>query len=66
MVGTVDGFRDEDIDYATRLNQAGVPTELHVYPGAPHGFSMFGSAPVARQASDDLARWLERQFAGQL
>ncbi len=33
-VGAVDGFRDEDVDYATRLDQAGVPTELYVYPGA--------------------------------
>ena len=35
-VGTVDLFRDEDIEFATRLMQAGVPTELHVYPGAFH------------------------------
>ena len=26
-------FRDEDIEYAPRLLRAGVPTELHVYPG---------------------------------
>jgi hypothetical protein len=37
-----------------------------VYPGAPHGFSLFPDAPVARQAAEDLSRWLERQFAGQL
>ncbi len=36
-VGGADGFRDEDIDYARRLYAAGVPCELHVYPGAPHG-----------------------------
>ena len=35
-VGTVDLFRDEDIAFATRLMQAGVPTELHVNPGAYH------------------------------
>ena len=45
-VGTADLFRDEDIDYAQRLMQAGVPTELHVYPGAYHGFE--GMAPGAR------------------
>src|SRR5581483_950120 len=37
-VGTADLFRDEDIDYAQRLIHAGVPAELHVYPGAYHGF----------------------------
>jgi acetyl esterase/lipase len=36
-VGELDLFRDEDIAYATRLMQAGVPVELHVYPGGVHG-----------------------------
>ena len=35
-VGEVDLFRDEDIVFAQRLLAAGVPTELHVYPGAYH------------------------------
>ena len=39
-VGGVDGFLAEDVDYAVRLMQAGVPTELHVYPGAPHGYAL--------------------------
>lgn len=37
-VGSIDLFVDEDIDYARRLIDAGVPTELHVVPGAFHGF----------------------------
>jgi acetyl esterase/lipase len=45
-VGTADLFRDEDIDYAQRLQHAGVPVELHVYPGAYHGFE--GMAPNAQ------------------
>ena len=40
-VGTLDIFVDEDIDYAARLSQAGVPVELHVYPGAFHGSNGF-------------------------
>ena len=39
-VGSVDGFLDEDVEYAMRLNRVGVPTELHVYPGACHGYQM--------------------------
>lgn len=62
MVGTLDGFCDEDITYAQRLNQAGVPVELHVYPGAPHGFEGFApGTAVARQARRDINNWLAVQ-----
>ncbi len=65
-VGSVDGFRDEDIDYALRLNQAGVPTELHVYPGACHGFNHIAPhAAVAKQCRRDIEHWLDRQLSGQ-
>ncbi len=63
-VGAVDGFRDEDIDYALRLNQAGVPAELHVYPGACHGFNLIArEAPVAKQCMRNLEDWLSRQLS---
>lgn len=48
QVGELDTFRDEDIDYAARLLRAGVPTELHVYPGAYHAWDV--AVPGARQA----------------
>ncbi|MGE0298784.1 alpha/beta hydrolase [Pseudonocardia sp.] len=40
-VGTVDMFRDEDIAFAQRLMQAGVPCELHVNPGSYHASETF-------------------------
>ena len=61
-VGAVDGFRDEDINYAMRLNQAGVPAELHVFPGAPHGVMMFTETAVARRYTATLDDWLGRQL----
>jgi acetyl esterase/lipase len=62
-VGGVDGFLAEDVDYAVRLMQAGVPTELHVYPGAPHGYALVPDSAVARQSRRDIDGWLARQVA---
>ena len=44
-VGSIDLFVDEDIDYARRLIDSGVSTELIVVPGAYHGFD--DNAPEA-------------------
>jgi acetyl esterase/lipase len=61
-VGGLDGFRDESIDYALRLSQADVPTELHVYPGAPHCYHFAPQSAVARQSRHDIDHWLDRQI----
>ena len=50
MTGALDLFVDEDIDYAKRLIAAGVPTELHVHPGAFHGFDALPGPGVANRA----------------
>ena len=55
-------FLDEDLDYARRLIDAGVPCELHVYPGAIHAFEMVPETRLAAQAATDLARGLTRLF----
>ena len=60
-VGTLDVFRDENIDYARRLLAAGVPTELHVYGGAPHGFEgLAPQAAVSQRFNRDIAEALRR------
>ncbi|RAY16892.1 alpha/beta hydrolase [Actinomadura craniellae] len=49
-VGTRDLFHDEDVAYADRLRQAGVPCALHVVPGAYHAFDILEArAPVSRE-----------------
>ncbi|MEJ3405862.1 alpha/beta hydrolase [Rathayibacter sp. YIM 133350] len=60
-VGTVDIFHDEDVEYARRLIETGAECELHVIPGAFHGFDqMFPTTRVAqdfwRSQADALRR----------
>ncbi|MCP3990533.1 MAG: alpha/beta hydrolase [Actinomycetia bacterium] len=62
-VGSLDLFLDEDLSYGQRLLQAGVPTEIRVFPGAFHGSSTFVpgseiSLRWARDAGDALRRGL--------
>jgi acetyl esterase/lipase len=60
-VGALDLFVDENIEYAQRLIQAGVPTDLHIYPGAFHGFDVFApSATVLKQFKADREKALKR------
>lgn len=50
MVGALDLFLEESMEYARRLTRAGVPTELHVIPGAFHAFQAAGDdAPQVRE-----------------
>jgi acetyl esterase/lipase len=66
--GDLDLFAAEDISYAARLVAAGVPTELHVYPGGVHGFDVFVpegrlAGRLARDRDDSLAFALLRRNA---
>ncbi len=58
-VGNLDGLLDEDIDYARRLIQAGVPTDLHVFADGPHAFdSLMPETAIAERARQVLEDWL--------
>lgn len=60
-IGGADLFRDESIAYAARLLEAGVPAELHVYAGAPHGFEVIApAADVSRRCDAEITAALRR------
>lgn len=62
-VGDLDLFLDENITYAQRLLAAGVPTELHVYPGAFHGFNGFvPGAEISRRFNSERDNALKRML----
>ncbi|HEY6426669.1 MAG TPA: alpha/beta hydrolase fold domain-containing protein [Acidimicrobiales bacterium] len=63
VVGSIDGFRDEDVEYAQRLNQAGVPCELHVIAGLPHAYLLAPDAAAVQLAERCKDDWLARQLA---
>lgn len=64
-VGELDLFLHENVEYAQRLLEAGVATELHVYPGAYHGFDIVApAADVGQRFTADRNHVLKRALHG--
>lgn len=62
-VSEFDPLRDEGIHYAQRLMQAGVPTELHAFPGTFHGSGGMPIAAVTRRMRAELLDATRRGLA---
>lgn len=68
-VGDIELFHDEDVDYARRLTEAGVPCELHVEPGMYHAADLVRAGVPSMRAFRDrmvgaLAEALDRVTRG--
>jgi acetyl esterase/lipase len=59
-VGALDLFLEEDMEYARRLIRAGVPTELHIYPGGYHAFNLWPEAHISKAFERDMIAALKR------
>lgn len=55
-----DPLRDEGINYAMKLLECGVSTELHAYPGTFHGSSLVTTAKVSQRAAKEMMEALAR------
>jgi len=65
-VGSVEVFRDEAVNYASRIWQAGGSAELHVWPGGYHGFdSLAPTAAVSRASRSTRTDWVRRLLESQ-
>ncbi|MEV6866182.1 alpha/beta hydrolase [Streptosporangium subroseum] len=62
--GSAEVFRDEDVDYATRIWAAGGQAELHIWAGGFHGFdALYPQAPVSATARRTRNDWLTRALS---
>jgi acetyl esterase/lipase len=62
-VGSAEVLRDDAVAYASKLWANGVSAELHVWPGAFHGFDLFlPQAALSRIARRAKIEWAKRVF----
>jgi acetyl esterase/lipase len=62
-VGTAEIFRDEAVDYATALWEAGGDAELHVWAGGFHAFDIFAPhTALSRGMIRTRDAWVERMI----
>ncbi|KXT06228.1 hypothetical protein AC579_2616 [Pseudocercospora musae] len=58
--GQLDIFIYEDVKFASRLIEANVPTEFHIYPGQPHAFMAYAPhATYSKLALQNMLKAIE-------
>lgn len=63
FIGDLDLFAGENLRYARTLARSGVTVELHLYPGAYHGFISFAQdAQLSRRAFREFSKAIEGHF----
>ncbi len=62
----LDPLRDEGLNYAHRLTEAGVAVELHLLPSIPHGFASVPSAVISKRLLNEQVEVLRGVFRPRL
>ncbi len=63
-VAEFDPLRDDGLCYASLLENAGIPVELHAPDGTMHGFDAKASAPTTRQMLRSRVKYMRSMFYG--
>jgi acetyl esterase len=64
ILAEYDVLRDEGQAYADRLQEAGVPVDVHIHPGQMHGFFTLLMLPGHDEAIDQLTASLDAHLGG--
>ena len=62
-VGSAETFRDETVEYAQKIWEAGGVAELHVWAGGFHGYEVIPNAAISRATADAREAWVRRYLA---
>lgn len=65
-VSACEVFRDEAVAFASKLWEAGVSAEIHVWPGGFHGFDAIGMISLASVPVVDAAKQAKRSWVNRL
>ncbi|TGM90481.1 alpha/beta hydrolase [Leptospira licerasiae] len=65
LIAGFDPLQDEGLAYADLLQKAKIKLEIKIYETLIHGFFNLGrSVPEAKNALDQIARWMQAGFSG--
>jgi acetyl esterase/lipase len=62
LAGSTEILLDDSVRAHDRAQQAGTDSRIDVWPELPHVFPLFAMLPEARQAVDEIARFIEERM----
>ncbi|OQU94865.1 hypothetical protein CLAIMM_01156 isoform 3 [Cladophialophora immunda] len=60
QISGLDPLRDEEFAYADRLKESGIPVDVELFPGLPHGFYTFPQLEATTEYFKQSAAWVKK------